>query len=338
MNLIAIIPAGITSVTVNGLHQWDYGRGLNIVADGLPRLVEVHFSCAGMTEAAVRVAEVTDSTALVTIPDQCLEQTTPVTAWVYLKNDASARTAMEITLPIIPRAQPAAVGTSDDEARAATRYDELFNLTDRVMENYETLDADIQAAIDAGATATDAANEAEASKTSAATSETNAANSASDAAAAADRAESVIPFIDSTYLHHPCGRSPAQTFDFANQDYKIYAPVDYSTQGLVGKKHGTLFLACGYMDNIMAQFLFFWDGISETYVHSPNALTFVAEPIRMLAAQYIHVTPTDEYIEEDGRRYNVGVVKFYQTYPGGGEEQANPGFSEVRIVPLTTWG
>lgn len=345
MKITAIFPEGVTSMTVNGIYQWDYGRELCIIADGLPSLVEVHFECTGMTEAAVRVAEVKDSAATVTIPDRCLEQTAPVTAWVYRIGTDSARTVLGLTLPIIPRAKPAAVGTPDDEARASTRYDELFNLTDRVLKNYETLDADIQAAIEAGTTATDAANEAEASKTSAATSETNAANSASDAAAAADRAESVIPLIDSTYLHHPCGRSPAQTFDFANQDFKIYAPFDDSWQGKAGKRHGTLFLACGYRIaaeanyNDMTQFLFFWDGISTIRVAGSNLLAYPKYDVTdFFYSEYVNITPTGESITEDGRRYNEGRVTFTAIVANGTGDGQDPGYNEVRIVPLTTWG
>lgn len=106
MNLQAIIPPGQTEAVVNGLHQWDYGRVLELHCANLPAIVEVHFACIGMEEAIVRTGEAVSGQVTVTIPDVCLEQRAPVTAWVYCMDDTSGHTAMTITLPIIPRARP----------------------------------------------------------------------------------------------------------------------------------------------------------------------------------------------------------------------------------------
>lgn len=107
MALIAIIPPGVTEIKVNGLHQWDYGQELEIHCDEIPAIVEVHFACFGMIEADVRTCTVANGVAKVSIPDICIEQTTPITAWVYCIDGTSARTAITITLPIISRAKPA---------------------------------------------------------------------------------------------------------------------------------------------------------------------------------------------------------------------------------------
>ena len=106
MSIRAILQAGQTQITVNGLHQWDYGRKLEIVAEDIPSIVEVHFACAGMTEAAIRTCGTIDGVAVAAIPDQCLEQTTPITAWVYAVGDTSGSTVKTITLPIIARTKP----------------------------------------------------------------------------------------------------------------------------------------------------------------------------------------------------------------------------------------
>ncbi len=110
MTLKAIIPSGQTEITVNGLHQWDYGQKLEIHSADLGAIVEVHFACAGMKEAVVRVCEDTEGVAVATIPDRCLEQTTPITAWVFEKNKTEnatvGLTTKTITLPIIPRTKP----------------------------------------------------------------------------------------------------------------------------------------------------------------------------------------------------------------------------------------
>ena len=112
MNIKAIIPSGQTEITVNGLHQWDYGQSLEICSNDLPALVEVHFACSGMTEAVVRSCSSFEKdgiqTATAIIPDRCVEQTTPIVAWVYQIDNGgtSARTIATIRMPIIARAKP----------------------------------------------------------------------------------------------------------------------------------------------------------------------------------------------------------------------------------------
>ena len=106
MNLIAMIPTGVTELTVNGLYQWDYGRQLEIHADDLPAMVEVHFSCPGMQDAIVRVGSAVNGVVTVTIPDICLEQALPITAWVYAIGTTSGQTIKTITLPVQARTRP----------------------------------------------------------------------------------------------------------------------------------------------------------------------------------------------------------------------------------------
>jgi hypothetical protein len=102
----ATFPEGVTAMTVNGLHQWDYGQTLQIQASGLPALVEVHFAREGMNDAVVRSCAVTSGTLTAAIPDICLEQTSPVMAWVYIVGGSSGITTLTVTLPIIARARP----------------------------------------------------------------------------------------------------------------------------------------------------------------------------------------------------------------------------------------
>lgn len=115
MNLKAIFPSGATELTVNGLHQWDYGRKLDIHAPDLPALVEVHFACSGMDEAIVRVSSAVGGVASVAIPDRCLEQSSPITAWVYEVGETSGQTIKTLTLNIKARTRPQAEGTIDPE-------------------------------------------------------------------------------------------------------------------------------------------------------------------------------------------------------------------------------
>lgn len=109
MNLKAIFPPGAKEIIVNGLHQWDYGRTLLIQSSDLPAIVEVHFSCLGMKEAVVRTCDVTAGEALVVIPDRCLEQTSPIYAWIYVVGNTHGLTAKTVILPIIARTRPASI-------------------------------------------------------------------------------------------------------------------------------------------------------------------------------------------------------------------------------------
>lgn len=122
MNLIAIIPSGQTEITVNGLHQWDYGRQLEIHSDELPVSVEVHFACTGMDTAVVRPCSGAGGVAVVSIPDRCLEQTTPITAWVFEINGTSGLTTKKINLPIIARTRPSI--TEDIPTEVSDKYTE----------------------------------------------------------------------------------------------------------------------------------------------------------------------------------------------------------------------
>lgn len=116
MSVKVTAPAGITEITVNGLHQWDYGQQLEVVCEGLPTLVEVHFACKGMSEAVVRACSVSAAgTFTAAIPDLCLEQTTPICAWVVAIGASSGTTLLKITMPIIERTKPAASESIPEE-------------------------------------------------------------------------------------------------------------------------------------------------------------------------------------------------------------------------------
>ena len=100
--------AGVTSIKIDPLHQWDCGQQLEIESeDAFPTIVEVHFSCLGMNEAEVRVSSfINDKVVTVTIPDTCLEQNGDITAWIYETDGTAGKTTKSITIPIIGRARP----------------------------------------------------------------------------------------------------------------------------------------------------------------------------------------------------------------------------------------
>lgn len=145
MSLKVIVPKGQTEITVNGLHQWDFGRTIEIHADGLPSMVEVHFACAGMNEAVVRSCAMIDGAVTAAVPDTCLEQSTPIVAWVYDAGETSGATILTITLPIIPRTRPQPSETipesvSDKYTEAVAAMNALVEASEQTgAENVETL-------------------------------------------------------------------------------------------------------------------------------------------------------------------------------------------------------
>lgn len=141
MSLKVIVPNGRTEITVNGLHQWDYGRAIEIHAEGLPAIVEVHFACSGMETAIVRSCETVGGKVTAAIPDRCLEQTTPVTAWVYAIGETSGETILTVKLPIIARAQPQLAPTVPEDV--SNKYTEAVAAMNALVEQGENMIGDI---------------------------------------------------------------------------------------------------------------------------------------------------------------------------------------------------
>lgn len=161
----ATFPNGVTQLTVSGLHQWDYGQTLQIEAAGLPALVEVHFACEGMTDAVVRSCSVDTGGTLgkltAAIPDECLEQTSPVVAWVYYVGLTEGETVLTVVMPIIARTRPAQAPTVP-----AIITDKYTELVDAINEQVERLtDGDVTVSNAENAEYAEFAREAELART-----------------------------------------------------------------------------------------------------------------------------------------------------------------------------
>ena len=107
MAIKAKIPTGEKHIKTNPMWQWDYGQTLEIEAENLPSLIEVHFACRDMTEAVVHTCSAVNGVATVAIPDRCLEQASEITAWVYEIDGTAGRTIYSVTIPITARTRPA---------------------------------------------------------------------------------------------------------------------------------------------------------------------------------------------------------------------------------------
>lgn len=138
MNLQANFPTGVTNITVHGLHEWDYGRKLEITSASMEGLgmIEVHFAHAGMKEAIVHLGSVGGQTLTVAIPDECLKQSAPIIAWVFVPTEDEGRTILTVTLMVEARTRPAGEGTEPPE-QYSDKYTELIAAaTDLINHTY----------------------------------------------------------------------------------------------------------------------------------------------------------------------------------------------------------
>lgn len=125
MTIKALFPSGIVAITTDNVYQWDYGQVLEIESSDLPTLIEVHFAYQGLSEAIVRSCSVSNKVGTVTIPNQCLEQTAPIMAWVYEINGTLGRTIKKITIPIMARTRPGTHKAPPEEY--TDKYTELIS-------------------------------------------------------------------------------------------------------------------------------------------------------------------------------------------------------------------
>lgn len=120
-------------VSVGGLYQWDFGQVLEIECVELgSEIMEVHFACAGMTEAIVRPCTFANGVGRVIIPDQCLEQASMITAWIYSIDTKQGHTVKTINISVTARTRPSAsrdmpAEKIDEYAEALTAINEAVN-------------------------------------------------------------------------------------------------------------------------------------------------------------------------------------------------------------------
>lgn len=138
----------MAELTVHGLHQWDYGRKLKVMAEGLPAQVEIHFACAGMETAVVRFCGAMNGVFLAAIPDQCLEQTTPIVAWVCEVGETSGKTLLTIHLPIIARTKPQPAPTVPEDV--SDKYTEAVAAMNGLVEDFKSAKETIRDSIKNG--------------------------------------------------------------------------------------------------------------------------------------------------------------------------------------------
>ena len=153
------IPNGQNTATASGLYQWDYGQELEIESADLGSVVaEVHFACSSMSEAVVRPCTFSGGIGTVAIPDECLEQSSTISAWVYEISGTQGRTRKVITLPVTARARPSA--GHDIPTEISDKYTALITEVNEAVDKLENGDVVVKKAKEAttATTATSAGN------------------------------------------------------------------------------------------------------------------------------------------------------------------------------------
>ena len=183
MAIKALFLSGKNETLTDSLYQWDYGQELEIEAADLGSgEVEVHFACPSMSEALVRLCYLTDGIGTVIVPDDCLEQSSTITAWIYEIAGTQGRTRKVITIPVIARTRPS-VGR-DIPTEIYDKYTEVITEIGKALADLKSGNIVVKKATEA-VTATSATSAGNASSASYAIS-AGSANTASKAFKDAD--------------------------------------------------------------------------------------------------------------------------------------------------------
>ena len=136
MAIKALFQSGNVEALTDSLYQWDYGQELEIEAVDLgTQEIEVHFACPNMTEAIVKPCYLASGIGVVTIPDDCLERSSTITAWIYEIVGTQGRTRKVVKIPVIARTRPS-VG-HDIPTEICDRYTELINDVNEALGDLE---------------------------------------------------------------------------------------------------------------------------------------------------------------------------------------------------------
>ena len=117
-----------------GLTQWDYGQELTVlsVPDGD---CEIHFVLDGDAEAVRVQAERSGSTVSAKIPNSMLRDGRAIIAYIYIINESSGETCLEVIMPVTRRAKPKDYSAPGDEDIIIYLKKEIARKADSIMLN-----------------------------------------------------------------------------------------------------------------------------------------------------------------------------------------------------------
>lgn len=131
--LEAYFPQNVAEISTDGLTQWDKDVLLHISGDELPESFEIHIGYEGIFEAFRIPLQKKDGVATVKIPNELLQQTRNIIAWIYVIDSEGCRTTKTINIPLATRERPADYET-DLEPSQKNAVEQLVENTNELIE------------------------------------------------------------------------------------------------------------------------------------------------------------------------------------------------------------
>lgn len=134
--LEANFPQNVAEIVLDGLTQWDKDVLLHISGEDLPDIFEVHIGYDGISEAFRFPLYKVDGVATIKIPNELLQQTRNIKAWIYVIDSEGCRTVRTINIPMAKREKPAEYESSlDDPQKDAV--EQLIENTNELIDAFE---------------------------------------------------------------------------------------------------------------------------------------------------------------------------------------------------------
>lgn len=130
---------GYKQATSNPVYQWDYGRELYIYGlESTDATIQVHFSDRSCERTIVRLATFfpTDNVSnfkiyyKVQIPDELLENSYPINAFIYMVDAESGQTTHYINIPVVARKKPAGFISKPNETQTTLLEQGLIDINE----------------------------------------------------------------------------------------------------------------------------------------------------------------------------------------------------------------
>lgn len=106
--------------------QYDYGQHLKITGLSLPAAVEFHFKNANTSELLLVVGTTTNEVTTVQIPNSLLNEPHNITAYIFLSDGESGKTAYRIDINMRVRPAPEEISTDPDDPHYINGLSELI--------------------------------------------------------------------------------------------------------------------------------------------------------------------------------------------------------------------
>ncbi len=134
--LEAYFPKNVAEIVLDGLTQWDKDVLLHVSGDEIPESFEIHIGYEGIFEVVRIPLRKIDGVATVKIPNELLQQTRDVKAWVYVIDSEGCRTTKTINIPLAKREKPADYETSIEPSQKDA-VEQLVENTNKLLKQLE---------------------------------------------------------------------------------------------------------------------------------------------------------------------------------------------------------